>query len=340
MGLLVLLAGCRAYEPQIIIHTRVVQATVPCQVSEVTRVVVVTPTPLLPAPIPSQGAVRANLVPPGQNGGLGNGARTASVERLAQWLSEQSGLQVSQVSAAPDHSGVAQALCNGQLDVAWLSTPAYLLANDTCGAQATFTVVRQGLATQRAQILVLSDARRRQRGLPPLRSVGDLDGQAIGFTDPRSVSEYLVPKSVLARSGVTPNTEVFLAGEGQAFLAVYRGEVDAAAGRWWPPQEDGSPTDARSQLVEAYPDIFEATKVLRLSAAIPNDPIVFRRGLAEDLRAPLVAALADLVQTRDGRQLLVDLSRASALMPVSDADYDIVREALSVLQMSPEQFLD
>jgi phosphonate transport system substrate-binding protein len=255
-------------------------------------------------------------------------------------LSEQTDLQVSAVGAQPASAHTVTQLCNGDLDIAWMSIPAYLSASASCGAEAAFSLVRQGSVQQRAQIVVLNEAVRQQNGLSPIRSVADLEGMAVGYTDPRSVTEYILPRAMLAREGATPGSEVFLAGEGQAFMAVYRGEVDAAAGRWWPPQEDGSPTDARRQLLEAYPGILEATRVLSLSEAIPYEAIVFRPDLPADVRAAMVAALASMVHTAEGRRLLSDLWSASRLMPAQDTDYDGAREAFARLQMFPEQLLD
>lgn len=332
-----LMLGCQASAPQIIIHTRVVEATASHASKDITRVVreVVTATPMPATPTPAPPVVQLYVAP------QVNGApeRQRSYGQLVAWLEAHTRLHVRLVEPKAYAESIA-ALCERAADVAVLTAPAYLMAHEACGAEAAFTAVRNGSVVQRAQIVVQSDQWRNARGLSPLRSVRELDGLTFGFTEPGSPTGYLLPKVMLAEAGATPRSQVFLAGDAQAMLAVYRGEVDAAACEWSPPREDGSPGDARIGLLEAYPEILRATKVIRLSAPMPNEPLVFRKDLPIAVRQELLAAFGELSRSEEGRRLLYEVCRWAGLAPASDSDYEAVRRMVRAYQFSLEQLVD
>ena len=83
----------------------------------------------------------------------------------------------------------------------------------------------------------------------------------------------------------------------------------------------------------------QKVKVLRLSAAIPNDPLVLRRDLQPDVRARLVTALTDLTRSEEGRNLLRRLYPIEGLAPVGDQDYEVVRQMVSTLGLDLAQLL-
>ena len=331
------LVGCQSPEPQIIIHTRVVEATAPCPTRETTRLVreIVTATPAPPTPTPSPPVVRLAL-PPLKNNGLRERAQLAG--QLGAWLTAHGGLAVRVILPADERQSVAS-LCAGEAEIAWLSVPAYLLARETCGVEAVLRPMREESA-QRTQIVVQSDEWRRARGLGPLRSLRDLDGLTLGFTDPHAIGGYIIPRAMLAQAGVAPGAQVFLGGDAQAFLAVYRGEVDAAACLWRPPRNDTSPADARVALLETYPDALRALETIRLSDAVPNEPLVVRSDLSPAVRADLMAALVELGRSEEGGRLLRELGDVIGWVTTRDGDYDVVREALRLLQLGAEQVLD
>jgi phosphonate transport system substrate-binding protein len=326
------LAGCLPPEPQVIPITRVVEVPGEAGEREVTRWVtqVVTATPPPPTPTATPPIVRLYWAP----------ETTVQPEVATEMLTtlRLTGLEV-QAHQPQSYAEVIAALCAGEADVAWMATPAYLWAHEACGAEALFSVVRDGRPTHAGQILVQEDAARTARGLQPLRSVEDLQGKILGFTDPRSTTGYLFPKALLVQAGTQPTMEVFLGGDVEAVLAVYKGEVDAAATYWAPPRADGSPGDARSALMAKFPDVTQKIKILVLTPAVPNDPLVVRRDLAPAVRAKLVAALVELTRSEEGRQLLRRLYRVEGLAPVGDQDYDPVRQMLGILDVEPRQLL-
>ena len=330
--------SCRSPYPEYVLPPeRVGPLAAPEVTREVTRVVarVITATPPPRRPASLNRPLVMLLAPQATP----DAATLALAQRLAAALDRRIGQEV-RVVVPSDYAQSINALCANQADVAWLATPAYLLAAQRCGAQATWTVLRQGLPYHRGAWVALSVAARSADGLAPIRSLADLQGRAVAFTAPESSTGYLFPRAMLTREGIAPGEEVFVAGDIQAVFAVYRGEVDAAAVFWAPPGDDGSPGDARMLLAHILSDMTERVEVLALTERVPNDPLVMRGNLAPELRDALLVGLFDVARSAEGRELLDELYAISGLAPTHDAAYDGVREMIRLLGIDAQDLLD
>lgn len=331
------LVSCLSLEPQIIIQTRIVEKGASRAASPTlspsatsTRLPTASLTPTLMA-LPESTAKPSVTATPVITVRICFAPDTQPVRRAALYdefvrlLGASSGMQIEAI-IADSYQAAADALCAGEVDVAWLATPAYIVAHDNCSAQAWFSVVRGGSATHMAEIIVQSDSARKARNLTPINSLGDLGDKAFGFTDPLSTTGYLFPKAMLVENGVRLESELFLGGDSQVALAVYKGEVDAGATYWGPPRSDGVLGDGRAELLSDYPDVGQQIKILRLSQPIPNDPVVMRSDLDANLRAKLVTAFVELAASHEGRELLDSLYDIDGLALVNDDDYTAVRK--------------
>ena len=328
------LGGCLAPESELIIQTRVVEMEVTAAVvHEVTRVITPRPvaTPFVETVTPFPLSLHLYLAP--------QFADAQAAADLASFLQKRAGLKVEPVLVASEREVVA-ALCGGKADLAFLSAPAYLVAHATCGAQARFITRRDGLPTYRAEIVVQADAVRKARGLEPISTLQDLNGKSCAYTVPVSLTGYLLPKAMLTEAGVSLKDEVFVGGETQAIYAAYSGQQDAAMGAWRPLRTDGSVGDARASLLESYPDVGQVLKVLRLSEPIPNDAIVLRKDLPQDVQGRLLAAWVDLVSQPQGRTVLGRLGGVTGLCLANDQDYDALRQAAKTLGLDFTSLLD
>ena len=314
-----------APESQIIIETQVIEREVTREVvvvKEVTRLVrtVITATPLQVSPTPTPApTIRLCFSPSSCTQGDAD-----AYQRLAEALAGRTGFRF-EVVPAEDNEQVMQSLCAGQADVAWMSISAYLMAHELCVAEARFSALRHS-SGRIAQIMVQSDQARKARGLAPIKSLEDLKGKVFAFTDPHSVTGYLIPKALLLDAGVELGEEMFVGGDSQAVLVVYTGEADAAASYWAPPQADGTLGDARASLLNAYPDVVQVVKIIRLSDSIPYEPLVFRRDLPVEVQDKLLAAFVGLAESEGGLSLLSGLCSVTGLVPASDRDYEPVRQ--------------
>jgi phosphonate transport system substrate-binding protein len=259
--------------------------------------------------------------------------------RLKSLLVEYTGAHI-EIVVADTEAAAVETICGGDADVAWLSVPGYVVAHDGCGAEAVFTVVRSGSTAQRAQIMVQEDGLRQARGLAAIRRLSDLDGSLFGYTDALSMTGHLAPKAMLVKGGVTPREELYLGGDAQAVLAVYRGEVDAAAGTWSPPRDDGTLADSRAALLSVMPQAARNVKILALSEPIPYEPVVFRADLPLATKERLLLGLMALARSQDGRDVLARMGGFTGLMPASDRDYDVVRRMGETMRLDFRRLLE
>lgn len=179
-----------------------------------------------------------------------------------------------EVSVPTSYVAVVEAFGSKRADVAALNTFGYILANEKYGAEARLTVLRYGRATYQAQIIARTDS--------GSDTVADLADKKFTYVDPASTSGYLLPAKLFRDNNVTPSDTMFASKHDNVVSMVYQKQVDAGATFYSPP-EDGKTQDARRLVTTQYPDIEKGAKNVHLTDHIPNDPIVFRADLAEEM---------------------------------------------------------
>ena len=243
-------------------------------------------------------------------------------DKLAQFLFEATGLHV-EVSVPNYYITVVEAFGTGRADMAIMNTFSYLLAHAKYGAQASLRVTRRnGELSYRGEFIVRSDA--------GIDSLSQLAGKTMAYVDPSSTSGYIYPKEMLRRIGVKPREDMFANGHNQVVTKVYQGDVDAGAVYYSSPDTvTGEQLDARAKVLTEYPDVYEKVKVLALTDEVPNDPVVTRKGLPEDVRLQLIAALLKFQSTAEGKRALMTIASIEGFVPTTDAEYQGVRELVA-----------
>jgi phosphonate transport system substrate-binding protein len=117
---------------------------------------------------------------------------------------------------------------------------------------------------------------------------------------------------------------------------VYQKQVDAGATYYSPKDETGQLRDARERVVTQYPDVFEKIKIIALTDPIPNDPVIFRRELPEEMKTKIVDALLKFVATPSGQEALHRIYNVKQLIPTTDKDYDVLRKILDDINFKIE----
>lgn len=243
---------------------------------------------------------------------------------LEKYLSENTPYKF-RVSIPPSFIAVVEAFGTKRADVASINTFGYILAHDRYGAEARLTVIRHGESVYRAQFLVKEDG--------PIKSLEDLNGKTIAYVDPSSTSGYLMPLKVLKDKDIKPKDNMFAMRHDNVVSMVYQGQVDAGATFYSPPA-DGEIQDARRLVKTQYPDVEEKIKILELTDSIPNDPVIFRKDLPEEVKVTIVKALEDFVATPEGLETLQKLSSVTGFVRATDEDYAPVRTLLKELGKS------
>ena len=189
---------------------------------------------------------------------------------LQKFLIADTGLQFK-VEVPANFIAVVEAIGSKRADVAILNTFGYVLAHEKYGAEARLKLVNRGRDEYNGQIIAHVNGP---------KSIKELNGKKFAFVDPASTSGYLLPTRLFKQENIKIKESIFAGKHDSVVMAVYQRQVDAGATFYTPPDEDGTPKDARWLLRIQYPDVFEKIKILRLTGPIPNDPLIFRKELS------------------------------------------------------------
>lgn len=217
---------------------------------------------------------------------------------------------------------VVEAFGTDRADVASLNTFGYILANEKYGVQALLRVIRYGSDTYKSQIIARADG--------PIKKLEDINGKRFAYVDSSSTSGYLLPAKFLMDKGIKPGSTVFAKKHDNVITMVYQGQVDAGATFYTPP-EKGVIQDARRLVKTQFPDVEKEIKIVALTSEIPNDPIVFRKGLPEVMKKTIQEALMKFIKTPEGNKAFHDLYGVTDFKISTDKDYDSVRDILKSL---------
>ncbi|MCS6837258.1 MAG: phosphate/phosphite/phosphonate ABC transporter substrate-binding protein [Bdellovibrionaceae bacterium] len=234
------------------------------------------------------------------------------------------------ISTPGSYIAVVEAFGTKKADVAVFTNNGYLLANEKYGAEARLTVLRHGSALYKSQFIVRADS--------GINSLKDLEGKKLAFVDPASTSGYLLPLKTLKDRGIKIREHVFAGKHDNVVTMVYNKQVDAGATFWSPEDEEGI-QDARRLVKTQFPDVAEKVKILELTDSIPNDPIVFRKELPEDMKKTIEEALLKFIETKEGKEAFKKIYGVDGLKKASDADYASLRAMLKDSGQSAESLV-
>lgn len=243
---------------------------------------------------------------------------TSSGRAIAAALKTATGLEWD-VTVPTSYSATIEAMCAGQVDVAWLAPLSFALAKQRNCAEVMLSSLRKDetgklSTTYNSQILVRADS--------GINDVKGLKGKKFAFSDPLSTSGRLFPTIVVKdETGEDPKTffseTVFAGGHDKAVIALYQGSVDGAA----------SFIDVRTSLVKTFPDIMEKTKRIATAGPIPNDTVSIRSNFPAELRTKIETSLLAYAETEAGKAALKSLYSIDGLGKADAQAYDKVLEA-------------
>ena len=248
---------------------------------------------------------------------------------LQQYLKKDLDLEI-QVELPTSYIAVVEAFGSKRADVAILNTFGYVLANEKYGVEAKLKLVNRGRDEYNGQIIAHIDGP---------KTIKEINGKKFAFVDPVSTSGYLLPQRLFKQENIKIKESIFSGRHDSVVSAVYQKKVDAGATFYTPPDEDGTPKDARWLLRTQYPDVFKKIRILQLTGPIPNDPLVFRKDVPEELKNKITESLKKYIKTDEGAKVLYNLYHITDFKAASDKDYDIVRGYLKDLGKSAQDFL-
>ena len=236
-------------------------------------------------------------------------------QKIGRRLEKATGLYFK-TSVATSYAAVIEAMGAGKVDIGWLATFSYVLAQEKYGVEIILIVIRFGSPFYRGQIMVGANS--------GINKLANLKGKTFAFVDPASTSGHLYPKSLLLSIGFDPKTffskSVFVGSHNAVVLSILKGEVDGGAAY----------DDARATVAKSFPRIFEKVKVVAYTQNIPNDVVAVRKGLDPALKHSVKEGLKYLSKTSDGSKVLKKIYGISGLADL-DAFFDPVRKAGNLL---------
>jgi phosphonate transport system substrate-binding protein len=190
----------------------------------------------------------------------------------------------AKITVANDWAGIATAIGNDHLDLAQMGPWGYVLAKINAGARPISMMQIQGRPFYKAIIVARPD-------LKLAKFPEDAKGMSMQMLDVGSTSGWLVPTHWLRAKGVEPKTYFGKYAEGAsaaaAQMATANGQVDLATG--WDTHRN---TMIRNGTIKE-----DANRVVWESDPLPNEPIVVRKGLPDDVAAKLQDAFNNLNAT-------------------------------------------
>ena len=250
-------------------------------------------------------------------------------KKLQAYLHKDLNLEVS-VELPLSYIAVVEAFGSKRADAAIINTFGYILANKKYGVEAKLKLMNRGRDEYYGQIIARIDGP---------KSIEQLNGKKFAFVDPASTSGYVLPLRLFKQEKIKLKEQIFAGRHDAVVTAVYQKQVDAGATFYTPPDNDGTPQDARILVKTQYPDVFDKIRILKLTGPIPNDPLAFRKELPEELKVKIAESLKKYIKTDEGAKVLLAMYHITDFKQTSDKDYDLVRGYLKDLDRKPEDFI-
>lgn len=248
---------------------------------------------------------------------------------LKKGLEERTGLSIK-LSVPSSYIAVVEAFGTKRADVAIMNTFGYLLAHNKFGVEAKLMVLRYGEKEYRSQIIARKDS--------SISGIEDFKDKTFAYVDPASASGHLLAKDLFKKKGIVPGETTFAQKHDSVVTMVYQGQVDGGATFYSPPRK-GAIQDARRLVKTQFPDVEDKVKIVSLTDPIPNDPIIFRKDMPQDIKTKLVSAFKEFVSTEKGQKTFENLYLVTGLADIDDDHYDPVRKILEGLGIKAEKMV-
>ncbi len=239
---------------------------------------------------------------------------------IKAFLEKETGVTINLIIPA-DYDDLVGAFGKANPCFAIMSSLSYVHANKKHQAMVKLRTVRYGRSVYQGMIVVNANSK--------IKTLQDLNGRDIAYTDELSTSGYLYPKSMMLKAGVKPGHEVFVKKHDEVIRLVYEGKADAGAAFYSPPSSKGEVHDARARLKSKYPDVEKKVLILATTDPIPNDPIVFSKQFDAETARKLYTALVKFASDTEGKQVLLDLYGTEGFTKASDSDYNSLRNLIA-----------
>lgn len=279
------------------------------------RILLALTAALLVAPAWGQGTAKPGVLTIGFIPAEDSRAMVRQSQAIFDIVTKHTGMKVD-AFVGSDYNATIEALRAGHIDVALLGPFSYVLATTVAPVEAfAVTVIARTMQPSYKSIIIASKDSN-------INSLADLKGRTFAFVDPGSTSGFMVPSAAFIKAGITPEKDfkqvMYSGGHDATIVSVGSGKVDA-----------GSVADRIYErgCAKGLADC-NKLKVVWTSPAIPNDPLLYRRNLPEDMKAKIREAFFSVKNLAFG-----EMGTVARFDPATDKDYDPIREIASALKL-------
>jgi len=249
-----------------------------------------------------------------------------SAQELSSWLTNETAYHFD-INIPTSYVAVVEAIGSKRVDIAYLNTTNYFLAEEKYGAEVQFITLNiDGNSQYKGQFLVRTNSK--------IKTLEDLQGKKIAYVDPTSASGYILPAYQLKIKNIKPAEAVFAGKHDSVVSMVYQKQVDVGTTFYALPEKNGEPMDARRLVAAQYPDVWQRLRILDFTVSLANDALVFRKDLDPEMKEKLVKAIEKWASTNEGKVTLKALSNGSGLRRATEADYRESRKIIKEMSQS------
>lgn len=220
--------------------------------------------------------------------------KTTSSEYAAfkSYLERELGAPVELIQRGT-YAEINELLRTRQIDFAFVCTGAYVRGEQEFGMEVLVVSVVEGSTTYYSYIIVPADS--------PAADPTGLRGKVFAFTDPLSLTGYIVPLMLFHSLGIQPE-EFF---QRTLFTYSHDNSIRAVAERW----VDGAAVDSvvYDTLLREDAGLATAAKIIWRSEPFGAPPVVVHPNLDPDLKERIRRVLLNMGDRPDGRAVLAPL---------------------------------
>lgn len=216
-----------------------------------------------------------------------------------------------------DYSGIIQGLRSGQIDVAFLSPAAYVIAKQESDVKVILKALRNNKSYYYSAIITRVDS--------GINSINNLKGKTFSFGDSISTTGHIFPRKILLENGINPEKDlknvIFSGSHDAVVMSVLDKKVDAGATYC-------DSTDGKSGPWNKLPqrDI-KLIKVIAYSPKIPSDNICVNKDIDSKMVKKIEEMFLKFTIDTQSKKLLSEIYNIDGFEKATDEEYKIVRQA-------------
>lgn len=244
---------------------------------------------------------------------------------LADALTKALGIKV-EMYMGTDYTAIIEAMRTKKIELAEFGPFSYVIAHERSGAEAFATAAKSPQEAYYYSLIIVNSKSN-------IKSLDDLKGKRFLFVDPASTSGNLFPRYMLAKHfRLSSSDQVdklfssvsFSGGHDASILAIAKGDADAA----------GVKSDTLDKMIKTGMIKETDVRIIKKSEPIPKDPIAYRKDLPEDLKREIKEFFYKFKDKK-----FFDELKVNGYYPVSDSKYDVIRNVIKTLNITPESIL-